>query len=310
MSEIVVSNHGRSIGEVVQMTLHVQQVMQEVMVKDTHYGKIPGCGDKPALLKPGAEKLCVLFRLAAVPNVEIVDLGDGHREYRVRTEIRQIGTDHLWGVGVGSCSTKESKYRWRADDKFEVVDGPIPRDAKDRKAEYRKQGFGMRKVDGDWKWVKFSGDGGRVENPDIADTFNTVLKMAKKRSLVDAVLTATAASDLFTQDIEELVEADARLTPARPEPVDAEIVEGSYADTKPVSKAAPADPEPKPDEWAMQELAGLLLELDGKNRTSKEAREIVMKKALVWKCSTIDATLRCRDEIQKKIAERKEPANA
>lgn len=307
MSDLVVSNQGRSIGEVVQMTLHVQQVMQEVMVRDTHYGKIPGCGDKPALLKPGAEKLCVLFRLSAVPHVEIVDLGDGHREYRIRTEIRQIGTEHLWGVGVGSCSTKESKYRWRADEKFEVVDGPIPRDAKDRKAEYRKQGFGMRKVDGDWKWVKFAGDGGRVENPDIADTFNTVLKMAKKRSLVDAVLTATAASDLFTQDIEELVEADARLTPARPEPVDAEIVEHVPA-TKPV--VAPAKAEPKPDEWAMDELAGMLMELDGKRWTAAQAREVVMKKALVWKCSTLDATLRCREEIQKKLAANKEPVNA
>jgi hypothetical protein len=27
---------------------------------------------------------------------------------------------------------------------------------------------------------------GRVENPDIADTYNTVLKMAKKRAQVDA----------------------------------------------------------------------------------------------------------------------------
>jgi hypothetical protein len=30
--------------------------------------------------------------------------------------------------------------------------------------------------------------------------------MAKKRSLVDAVLTVTAASDIFTQDVEEMVE--------------------------------------------------------------------------------------------------------
>ena len=32
--------------------------------------------------------------------------------------------------------------------------------------------------------------------------------MAKKRSLVDAILTATAASDIFTQDLEELEEED------------------------------------------------------------------------------------------------------
>ena len=44
---------------------------------------------------------------------------------------------------------------------------------------------------------------GRVENSDLADTYNTVLKMAKKRALVDATLTATAASDIFTQDLED-----------------------------------------------------------------------------------------------------------
>jgi len=42
-----------------------------------------------------------------------------------------------------------------------------------------------------------------VENPDLADCFNTVKKMAKKRALVDAVQTNTACSDLFVQDLED-----------------------------------------------------------------------------------------------------------
>ncbi|WP_418719751.1 hypothetical protein [Bilophila wadsworthia] len=44
---------------------------------------------------------------------------------------------------------------------------------------------------------------GRVEHDNPADYYNTCLKMAKKRALVDAVLTCTAASDIFTQDIED-----------------------------------------------------------------------------------------------------------
>ena len=44
---------------------------------------------------------------------------------------------------------------------------------------------------------------GRVENPDIADAYNTVLKMSKKRAHVDAIITATAASDIFVQDEED-----------------------------------------------------------------------------------------------------------
>jgi hypothetical protein len=44
-------------------------------------------------------------------------------------------------------------------------------------------------------------DGVKVENPDIADVYNTVLKMAKKRAHIDATLTCTGASDMFTQDL-------------------------------------------------------------------------------------------------------------
>lgn len=46
----------------------------------------------------------------------------------------------------------------------------------------------------------------KMENPNIFDTFNTCLKMAKKRAFVDAVLTTTASSDLFTQDVEDIIE--------------------------------------------------------------------------------------------------------
>ena len=43
----------------------------------------------------------------------------------------------------------------------------------------------------------------RVEYDNPADYYNTALKMAKKRAHVDAILTATAASDCFTQDVED-----------------------------------------------------------------------------------------------------------
>ena len=40
---------------------------------------------------------------------------------------------------------------------------------------------------------------------DFATNLNTVLKIAKKRAFVDAVLTATHASHIFTQDMEDIV---------------------------------------------------------------------------------------------------------
>jgi hypothetical protein len=44
---------------------------------------------------------------------------------------------------------------------------------------------------------------GDVANPDPYDLENTLVKMAKKRAHIDAALTGTASSDLFTQDLEE-----------------------------------------------------------------------------------------------------------
>jgi hypothetical protein len=62
-------------------------------------------------------------------------------------------------------------------------------------------GFGVAKIEGKWQVCEI---GEKMENADIADTFNTVLKMAKKRAYVDGILSATAASDIFTQDIEDM----------------------------------------------------------------------------------------------------------
>ena len=44
----------------------------------------------------------------------------------------------------------------------------------------------------------------RYVNRDVYTLANTILKMAKKRALVDATLSATRSSGLFTQDIEDM----------------------------------------------------------------------------------------------------------
>lgn len=199
----------------------IQALMKNVMQPDQHYGVIPGCGAKPTLLQPGAEKIAMMFGWTATYEVERHEEADGHREYDVTCTLTNRSNGELMGMGVGLCSTMESKYRYRRGDGFEPTGQPIPKDAKENKAKYRKQGLGMKKVDGEWLWVRFTDE--KVENPDIADTYNTVLKMAKKRAFVDAVKSTAAASDVFTQDIEELPQYE---TPVEavvetvPEPVD------------------------------------------------------------------------------------------
>lgn len=201
-----------SVAQVIARKRTIQEVMKAVMKEGPagHYGLIPGCGDKPSLFKPGAETLAFTFQLAPMFTVERIDLPRGHREYIVTCTLTHYPTGRVIVQAGGSCSTMESKYRYRNDDKYEVTGQRIPADAKDRKAEYRKQGFGMKKVDGAWEWVKYTGSGEKTENPDPADSFNTCLKMATKRALVAAVLIGTGASDFFTQDVEDLADAAAR----------------------------------------------------------------------------------------------------
>lgn len=204
--------------EQVQM---IQQAMATVMHDKEHYGTIPGCGDKPTLLKAGAEKLCFMFRLAPEYKVEIVDIGcQGHREYRVTCRLTSIQSGSFVGEGVGSCSTMESKYRYRTDKgSEEMTDVAVPREYWDQKKAGNNKALGAilanaigepgrygtnKNNEGTWVITRRGESAGKVENQDIADVYNTCLKMAKKRASVDATLTATAASDIFAQDLEDM----------------------------------------------------------------------------------------------------------
>lgn len=183
----------------------VTNIKREIMRENVHWGKVPGCGDKPTLLKNGAELLCMAFKLAPDAKVEITDLGNGHREYTVTTTLTSIVTGTPIATGLGSCSTMESKYRYRG---AELVNtgNPVPQDYWDERDPEILGGKGfVAKKDDNGKWMIFA-KGEKKENPDIADTYNTVLKMASKRSLVDATLKATGGSCEFTQDIEDLQE--------------------------------------------------------------------------------------------------------
>lgn len=188
----------------------VQRLKREIMVDGVHMGTIPGCGDKPTLLKNGAELLCMAFRLAPDTKVEITDLGEGHREYMVTTTISSQVTGEIIATGIGSCSTKESKYRYRGTER-ENTGKPVPKEYWSAKKAGSPTAQGIlggpgfvAAKDENGNWTIFKKGSTKLENPDIADTYNTVLKMASKRSLIDAVLKATGGSCAFTQDLEDM----------------------------------------------------------------------------------------------------------
>lgn len=214
-------NGAYTLAQVLGQVALIQQIMSAAMKEGEHYGRIPGCGDKPTLLKPGAEKLCLTFRMAPTYDVNEVHLERGHREYRVTCELTAVLSGNKLGQGVGYCSSMESKYRFRQG-AAEPTDKPVPRAywdvRQDDPAKAQEliggKGFSVKKVDGQG-WMIAKG-GEKVETDNPSDQFNTVLKMAKKRALVDAVLTATAASDIFTQDLEDIAANMAKIAAAAP----------------------------------------------------------------------------------------------
>lgn len=165
----------------------IQQVMKAVMQPNVHYGIIKGT-NKPTLYKPGAEVLATTFRIAV--SYQETELSDGDA---IRYRVRCIGTHQTTGIvlgeGIGECSSNEEKYKWRraiCDEEYD--DTPETR----KRVKYSKYQGNVEKT----KQI-------RTEPADIA---NTVLKMAAKRAQVAMTLNCTAASDLFTQDIEDLPE--------------------------------------------------------------------------------------------------------
>lgn len=223
-----------SITDMKQQVNLIQHIMKEVMQEGVHFGVIPGCGDKPALLKPGAEKLMLTFRLSNDIEMDVIDMGNWHREYRVKVTIYSITGQRL-GTGVGSCSTMEGKYRFRTGP-TEITNQEVPktywtiRKEDPIKAQELIGGKGFATKKGpDNRWM-IAVQGEKVEYENPADYYNTCLKMSKKRGLVDAVLTSTAASDIFTQDIDEDPELHGYRQNVQPKNncSESDIAEGEY----------------------------------------------------------------------------------
>jgi hypothetical protein len=206
----------------------IRLFVAKIMTPGEDFGAIPGAGSKPVLLKPGAEKLASFFGLApefdVVRRIEEWDAKEPFFAYEVKARLIRDGV--VRGEGLGSCNSRESKFRWRQAER------KCPKCGAQAiircKSEYgggwlcfaKRGGCGAKYQDGD---ARIEGQAtGRIPNPDIADQVNTILKMSKKRALIDAVLNTVGASQFFTQDAEDAppsdVPAAAPPEPANPAP--------------------------------------------------------------------------------------------
>jgi hypothetical protein len=209
MNELTTTNEQMPIEELSARIATVKVMMKELLQANIDYGVIPNTNDKPVLLKPGAEKLCQLFHLAPHFVTNIDRIKNEHINVYVKCELRHIKSNETWATGSACCSTLETKYRYRKVQRLcpkcnvaAIIKGRV---------EYgggwvcfaKHGGCGAKYNDNDRAITNQVT--GRVENEDIADQYNTVIKMAEKRAYIAATLFATASSGLFTQDREAQV---------------------------------------------------------------------------------------------------------
>ena len=214
----------------------LQEMLQKIFKKDIDYGYLPGAeakkkkededfqagkrktksAIKPMLLKPGVEKINTRYGLFPFYiQLPTVNLDGDHREERLICELRTINGTPI-AQGVGSCSSYESKYRYRWENTGKAVpteywEGRDPELLGGRR-------FAPRKIydekENKTAWFIFE----KIGVADPADVWNTIFKMAAKRAKSDATFSATAAGDIF--DTEDLDDPD--LIPPKDKKTDAD----------------------------------------------------------------------------------------
>jgi len=254
------------------------------------FDTIPGMGDKPTLLKPGAEKLIQWFGFGS-RSVEIkTELDDPERPSGVADTARRVGVTYRTDItktipGVGEILVARCEgYAGYDEDRFFQT-------AEQARAKAEASERRWAKADGrqprTWKWENATGH---------RAPWNTLIKMAQKRSYVGAAIDATAAAGLFTQDLEDMPQPAAGNDAAAP-PDDmwenstpAQPRQGRAGGNGQPAQAPPENGRPWAD-VALEEAKA------GKFKTEAGAWKLWREAAEPGKC-----TPKQKDEIQNRVA--------
>ncbi len=185
----------------------LREFVKEVMVENIHYGPpFPG-SDKLVLYKAGGELLMEVYGYAV--DVSIANKieqwtaaeGGPFFHYQVEARIYSKRSGNFVGRGIGSCNSRENRYRWRTGQRLcpacgseSIIKG---------REEYGGGWLCFAKKGG--CGAKFKGNAaeitdqqvGKVPNDDVETLVNTILKIAKKRAYLDGAITVTQSSGLF-----------------------------------------------------------------------------------------------------------------
>jgi len=166
----------------------LQATLKGLLVENHDFGKIPGCGDKPTLLKPGAEKILTALGLSS--SYELIEHTEDFKDkgffsYTVKCTLEKNGLKIT--EGLGNANSKEKKWAFEFVLEKDLPPGTDKELLKSKKFESKYGTYYKYEVEAD-----------------ANSKANTILKMAKKRAQIDAVLTVASLSEIFTQDFDDL----------------------------------------------------------------------------------------------------------
>jgi ribosomal protein L37AE/L43A len=199
-------DYGIDVGRVIAMRAAVEEVVAKVLRRGEHYGEIPGTtkeGERPkmTLLQPGAEVLSQVFRLR--PEYEEMALieREDFVAVKIRCRLYHSLTGELVGEAIGSANTREEKYVAQTSARICPACGK-PTIFKSKEGGWfcwaKKNGCGAQFPDGDKRMVQ--DQGAVVNSAKVWGLYHTLESIAQKRAFVRATRTATATSDLFTDE--------------------------------------------------------------------------------------------------------------
>ncbi len=200
----------------VESTLASIEAFQRLVRARLHaprdYARLPGT-ERETLLKPGAQKVAKLLKCSDIYVVlsELLDWDRPLFAYTVKCQlVSMLDGKTIWSEGLGECNSREPRYRYRKAQRTCPACGAEAI----LKSKHEPGWFCWQKRDGCGANFNLNDPAiteqvvGRVENEDPAELVNTFLKMARKRALVDAALSAGDLSELFTQDMDEQFTGD------------------------------------------------------------------------------------------------------
>jgi hypothetical protein len=184
------------------------KLVKTTLMGPAHYGVIPGTKN-PSLLKPGAELLLNVFGLVATYETTVTSCSTGEAP---GVQVRSVCSIHIGDADgpiiasvEGESNSWERKNRRRQKARLcPECETPIVKGKQDFGG-----GFYCPRPDGgcgaSWKTGKDLAFLATlpetiVENQDPWDSFNSILKIAAKRSLIPAVIAATNSGDLFVTE--------------------------------------------------------------------------------------------------------------